>query len=149
MSSDYEALERECARLRTELAAAQQARAELASELEAALELLEESERQLAPVFDAVGTAGMQVRALSHRKRLLERRVVSANATAQAAQARLAADRAWVVAQVRSVAASQSWRVGHRLVRAARAVALRHDRGADGLTVIIRRMEDGGGNSAV
>lgn len=149
MSSELEALERERVRLESELAAAQAARAELASELETALALLEESDRQLAPVFEAVETAAVQVRALSHRKRVLERRVVSANATAHAAQARLAADREWVVAQVRSVAASQSWRLGHRLVRALRAVAFRHDRGADGLTVIVRRMEDGGGNSAV
>ena len=149
MSPEFEALERERVRLESELAAAQAARAQLAGELETALDLLEEAETELAPLFDAVQTAGIQVRALSHRKRLLERRVVNANATAQAAQARLVADRAWTVQQVRSVAASQSWRVGHRLVRALRAVAFRHDRGADGLTVIIRRMEDGGGNSAV
>jgi chromosome segregation ATPase len=149
MSSEFEALERERMRLESELAAAHAARAELARELETALQLLEESDRQLTPVFEAVETSAIQLRALSHRKRVLERRVVSANATASAAQARLAADREWVVGQVRSVEASQSWRVGHRLVRAVRAVAFRHDRGADGLTVIIRRMEDGGGNSAV
>ncbi len=118
-------------------------RGDIVSELELALVRLEAAEAELAPMYDAVQTASAQVRALARRVRMLERRLATANRRVIAAQDQLLAERAWVSDQARAVAASQSWRVGHRLVRAARALALRGDRGADGLTVIVRRMEDG------
>ncbi len=117
--------------------------AEVLRELESALERLEAAETELAPMYEAVQSASVQVRALARRVRMLERRLANANRRVASAQNQLLAERAWVSDQARAVAASQSWRVGHRLVRAARALAGRSDRGADGLTVIVRRMEDG------
>ena len=51
--------------------------------------------------------------------------------------------RAWVADQANRLAASQSWRVGHRLVRIGRRLTLRGDRGTDLPSAIVRRMEDG------
>jgi hypothetical protein len=116
---------------------------DLLSELDSALQRLEAAEAELGPLYDAVQTASLQVRALARRVRMLERRLAAANRRAVSAQDQLLAERAWVSEQARAVAASQSWRLGHGLVRTARAVVRRRDRGADGLTVIRRRMEDG------
>jgi hypothetical protein len=59
-------------------------------------------------------------------------------------QARLALleQRAWVADQANRLAGSQSWRVGHRLVRIGRMLTLRRDRGTDLPSTIARRMED-------
>jgi hypothetical protein len=119
---------------------------ELLTELEAAIEALEAHEADADAVYQVVERASVQLRALLRRVRLLERQVASANALAGSAQWQLAVERAWVSRHVRAVAQSQSWRVGHRVVRAARALALRGDHDADGLNVIVRRMEDGSGN---
>jgi hypothetical protein len=51
--------------------------------------------------------------------------------------------RAWVADQAMRVAQSQSWRVGHRLVRIGRLLAFKRDRGTDLPTAIARAMEDG------
>jgi hypothetical protein len=51
--------------------------------------------------------------------------------------------RAWVADQALRVAASQSWRVGHRLVRIARRLAFKRDRGTDLPSMIAQRMEEG------
>jgi hypothetical protein len=51
--------------------------------------------------------------------------------------------RAWVADQAMRVAASQSWRVGHRLVRIARRLAFKRDRGTDLPSMIAQRMEEG------
>jgi hypothetical protein len=119
----------------------------LVPELEAALERLEAAEVELAPMYEALERAHVQVRALGRRVRILERRLASANQRLAAAQEALRAERAWTSEQARAVAASQSWRLGHRLVRTARALTLRSDRGLDGLTVIVRRMEGDGGDA--
>jgi hypothetical protein len=50
-------------------------------------------------------------------------------------------ERAWVAEQTRRIAASSSWRVGHRLVRIARALTLRRDRGTNLPAMIAARME--------
>jgi hypothetical protein len=49
--------------------------------------------------------------------------------------------RVWVAEQARRIAASTSWRVGHRLVRVARALAFRRDRGTDLPAMIAKRMD--------
>jgi hypothetical protein len=57
-------------------------------------------------------------------------------------RAQLFEQRAWVAAEAERVRASQSWRLGHRLVRIARLFTLRRDRGTDGLQKIIERMNE-------
>jgi hypothetical protein len=51
-------------------------------------------------------------------------------------------ERAWVAEQARRVAESNSWRVGHRLVRLARSLAFRRDRGTNLPLQIAERMEE-------
>ena len=136
-----------CAALETErrrLADAIVGHQDLVSELEKAVELLEAGERSLVEGDEALAAATLQVRSLLRRKRKLEQRLESANALAASAQEVLAAERMWVSEHVRAVAASQSWRLGHRLVRMLRGLGRQTDQGADGLTVIARRMERGG-----
>jgi hypothetical protein len=55
-------------------------------------------------------------------------------------RAQLLAERAWVAAEAERVRGSSSWRLGHRLVRIARLLTLRRDRGTDGLTRMVERM---------
>lgn len=54
--------------------------------------------------------------------------------------AELVEERAWVAAEAQRVRASQAWRVGHRVVRTARLLTLRRDRGTDALSRLIERM---------
>jgi hypothetical protein len=51
-------------------------------------------------------------------------------------------ERAWVAEQARRVAESSSWRVGHRLVRLARSLAFKRDRGTNLPLQIAERMEE-------
>jgi septal ring factor EnvC (AmiA/AmiB activator) len=132
-----------CQELQREISQAHADRDELVAELESLAQRVEESEAELGPVYESVEKANIQIRAIGRHNRTLERRLDRANSLAASAQDQLLAERAWVAEQARSVAASQSWRLGHRLVRMMRAVARRSDRGADGLTVIVRRMESG------
>lgn len=113
----------------------------LLADLEAALNRLEAAEAELEPLYEALAAAAVQLRALIRRKRMLERRLATAHAVAAQAQAQLQAEREWVAEQVQRLAASQSWRIGHGLIRAVRAAGNRRDRGADALTVILRRMQ--------
>lgn len=55
----------------------------------------------------------------------------------------LVEQRAWVADQAGRVAASTSWRLGHRLVRIGRALAFKRDRGTDLPKRIAERMRDG------
>ncbi len=69
---------------------------DLLSELDSALQRLEAAEAELGPLYDAVQTASLQVRALARRVRMLERRLAAANRRAVSAQDQLLAERAWV-----------------------------------------------------
>jgi hypothetical protein len=51
-------------------------------------------------------------------------------------------ERAWVAEQARRIAASSSWRVGHRFVRMARWLTFRRDRGTNLPLQIAERMEE-------
>jgi hypothetical protein len=51
--------------------------------------------------------------------------------------------RAWVTEQATRLGRSTSWRVGHRLVRIARRLTLRSDKGTDLPAKIVERMQDG------
>jgi chromosome segregation ATPase len=117
-------------------------RADLLEELEASLRRIEAAEIDLRPMYEALERAEDRAQELERRAQTLELRLTSANQLAASAHKQLLAERAWASDQARAVAASQSWRVGHGLVRVARALGLRGDQGADALTVIIRRMED-------
>lgn len=55
-------------------------------------------------------------------------------------RATLASERTWVAAEALRVRDSQSWRLGHRLVRTARLLTLRSDRGTDALSQMAERM---------
>lgn len=55
-------------------------------------------------------------------------------------RATLLEERAWVAAEAERVRASQSWRVGHRLVRTARLLTFRRDHGTDALGRLVERM---------
>lgn len=48
-------------------------------------------------------------------------------------------ERAWVAAEAERLRDSQSWRLGHRLVRTARMLTFRRDRGTDALARLIER----------
>ena len=52
----------------------------------------------------------------------------------------LVEERAWVAAEAERVRASQAWRLGHRIVRAARRLTFRRDEGTDALGRLIERM---------
>lgn len=100
----------------------------LRGELEQALRTLEAV--RLAPGDDA-------------RLEALRRRAREAATIAVTAQQQLAQERAWIAGQVAAIAASRSWRLGHRLMRTARALTLRRDEGTDALTLVIRQLVDG------
>jgi hypothetical protein len=51
-------------------------------------------------------------------------------------------DRIWVAEQVRRLAESMSWRIGHRLVRTVRRLTFRRDRGTNLPARIIDRMQE-------
>jgi hypothetical protein len=55
-------------------------------------------------------------------------------------RAELREQRAWVAAEVERVRDSTSWRLGHRLVRAARLLTFRRDAGTDALAKIAERL---------
>lgn len=131
--------------LRLELREERAAREALATDLESAIVHLETSEGEIEQLVAAVQQAAVRTRALSRRVRSLERKLETAARRAASAHEQLRAERLWVAAHTRSVAASSSWRLGHRLVRVTRALVFRGDKGADGLTVILRRMDDRSG----
>ena len=60
-----------------------------------------------------------------------------------ALRAELHEQRAWVAAEVERARASTSWRLGHRLVRAARLLTFRRDAGTDALAKIAERLRSG------
>jgi chromosome segregation ATPase len=135
LGDEVQRLAAACQQLQTE-------RDELLAQLDSALTQLEATEVELQPMHAALERASVQARSLTDRVQTLEQRLAYANRMAASAHDQLLAERAWASDQARAVAASQSWRVGHSLVRAARALGLRGDKGSDALTVIIRRMED-------
>jgi hypothetical protein len=57
-------------------------------------------------------------------------------------RAQLVEQRAWVAAEAARIRESESWKVGHRLVRATRLITFRRDRGTDGLQKIVDRMSE-------
>ena len=114
------------------------------------------SARWLAAERDRAALAVINDRLLLGERRLADAQLARERASADVArqreaerheldQARLALleQRAWVADQANRLAASQSWRVGHRLVRIGRRLTLRGDRGTDLPSAIVRRMEDG------
>jgi len=112
--------------------------------LESAVDFLEANEAELDRALQALDTAAAGLRASTRREDQLSRRLATANVVAATAQQQLDAERAWVARQVALVEASQSWRLGHRLVRTLRALTLRRDGSTDALTVIVRQLGDGG-----
>jgi hypothetical protein len=133
-------LEFERLRLETVLVAERLSWAELEHDLEAALDQLEHSEAEFEQFLAEAGTAAVQLRALRRRKRILDKRLARATALAATARMQRDSERAWVVQQVSRVAASQSWRVGHGIVRTTRRLTLRRDRGTDALIRILERL---------
>jgi len=93
----------------------------------------------------AEGLARLRIKLLAgtRREQRLEHRLTATEALAAAARAELMDDRRWIADQARIVARSQSWRVGHRLARAAWMLTFRRQRGTDALERIIIRMERG------
>jgi hypothetical protein len=55
-------------------------------------------------------------------------------------RARLISEREWAASEADRVRASSSWRLGHRLVRLARLLTFRRDKGTDGLSRLAERM---------
>jgi chromosome segregation ATPase len=135
LGNEVQRLAAACQQLQTE-------RDELLAELDSALARLEAAEVELEPMYASLERASVHTRSLTDTVRTLEQRLAYANRRAASAHDQLLAERAWASDQARAVAASQSWRVGHSLVRAARALGLKDDKGSDALTVIVRRMED-------
>jgi hypothetical protein len=136
--------ETELPRLRRELVVARASEQALLTRLESVISELEERENGLAARLTAgLVAAREELVALRRRNDRLEQQLLAAEAVAAEARARLAAEREWVAEQARRVEASQAWRVGHMLVRRARRLTWRSDRGTDALTAIVRRMTDG------
>jgi hypothetical protein len=133
-------LEFERVRLETVLVAERLSWAELEHEFESALDQLEHNEGEFEHLLTEAATAAVQLRALRRRKRLLDKRLARATALAATARTQRDTERAWVAQQVSRVAASQSWRVGHSIVRTTRRLTLRRDRGTDALIRILERL---------
>ncbi|MCW3016891.1 MAG: hypothetical protein JWO02_3983 [Solirubrobacterales bacterium] len=73
----------------------------------------------------------------------LNRQIAETDAQRLAAdrlRARLVSERVWAAAEADRVRASSSWRLGHRLVRTARLLTFRRDKGTDGLSRLAERM---------
>jgi len=120
---------------------------ELIGQLDRALTALEAGERELDEALGALKVATVELQAMTQRQHALEESLARAKAVAATAQEQLFAERAWVVEQLALIEASQSWRLGHWLVRSLRRFALRDDGSTDALSVVVRQLGDGGRGS--
>jgi chromosome segregation ATPase len=142
-----EELERERARLARAASDAWADEPAPRGQLESAIAALEENEAKLDDALGALDAAVGTLQAITRREDRLERSLARANAVAATAQQQLDAERAWVARQVALIEASQSWRLGHRLVSTLRALTMRQDGSTDALSVILRQLGDGGQSS--
>jgi hypothetical protein len=117
---------------------------ELIGQLDRALTALEAGEKDLDQALEAARVAMADLEAMKRREHVLEESLARAKAVAATAQEHVFAERAWVVEQVELIAASQSWRLGHWLVRSLRRLARRPDGSSDALSVVVRQLADRG-----
>lgn len=98
-------------------------------------------EETLSQLAASVLEAQRQIRAGIEHERWLEQRLTATEALVSAARTELAEERDWVARHARAISRSQSWRLGHRLVRTMRIVTFRRDRGTDAVNEILRHLE--------
>jgi hypothetical protein len=120
---------------------------DLAADVELALEeigrRLDEAEERARRIMPALaGSLAARLRAAERTEAGLRSRLGEVDAQLASLRAELEAERVWVLEQVRRVAQSQAWRLGHGVVRGARTAALRRHKGTDALSAIVRRLED-------
>ncbi len=120
---------------------------ELIDQLDRALTALEAGEKDLERALEAFRVTTAELEAMKRREHVLQESLARTKAVAATAQEQLFAERAWVVEQVALIEASQSWRLGHWLVRSLRRLARRPDGSSDALSVIVRQLADRGRGS--
>jgi hypothetical protein len=120
---------------------------ELIGQLDRALTALEAGEKDLDQALEAFKVATAELEAMKRRQHVLEESLARAKAVAATAHEQLFAERAWVVEQVALIEASQSWRLGHWLVRSLRRFARRPGGSSDALSVVVRQLADRGQGS--
>ena len=120
--------------------------ASAADALQALWQSVERDRRSLAGVIDRLEAHARQLdEARGARDRLsaeVERLRAAERREADRLRLEALEDRVWVAEQVTRLADSTSWRLGHRLVRMARRLALRGDRGTNLPARIIERMRE-------
>jgi hypothetical protein len=95
------------------------------------------------PTADADARARATAATTWELRAQLSRQIAETDAQRLAAdrlRARLISEREWAASEADRVRASSSWRLGHRLVRLARLLTFRRDKGTDGLSRLAERM---------